>query len=503
MAKIAQLSQGAEQIYPKTITDAIGVVGKAKLLTTYLTEIDRTANGWTLEANPSGQTLTFTLYKIDATNTKTAVSTINIAQDIYLDDVDYIASAHTMVFHYNTASGKQDIPVDLTDLVDPYYAEGSGITLDGATFKLVLDPSTDNILTRSENGLKVAISAAGDTYVGAAIDSTNKNQVNVSIADNVLTTSGDVENINTTGKLADAKAIKDFVNAKTVDLAITASGETGNNALVEAEVNAAVNNKHVIVSTTEKLQNAVASAETALQSIEKSGDYLTVSAKANNSQTVGLNVADDLTGTLTNKVADASAVKTYVDGKVNGLNANVSGTSGAVTVQVIEASGVVTNVNVTATTASVKNTVSDENALAKAKDVKEHIKDSIDALNADVSGQTTDTFIKVQVTEESGKTASVVVTDTVVAVSAATASNKGLAEASDVKGYVDGEITKSDIKASADITPTKGNDGTTLAINYGSIASGATSAVTGGDIYLWGVTATLGATADDSQAWPA
>lgn len=499
MAKIAQLSQGTEQIYPKTITDAIGVVGKAKLLTTYLTEIDRTANGWTLEANPSGQTLTFTLYKIDATNTKTAVSTINIAQDIYLDDVDYIASAHTMVFHYNTASGKQDIPVDLTDLVDPYYAEGSGITLDGATFKLVLDPSTDNILTRSENGLKVAISATGDTYVGAAIDSNNKNKV--VITPNVITASSMTGNLE--GALVDAKAIKDYVDAQTTDLAVTAEGDTGATALVTAEVNAEIDNKHVIVASTGKLKNAVASAETALQGIEKNGDYLTVSTKANNSQTVGLNVADDLTGTLTNKVADASAVKTYVDGKVNDLNANVSGASGAVTVQVIEASGIVTNVNVTATTASVKNTISDENALAKAKDVKEHIKDSIDALNADVTGQTTDTFIKVQVTEESGKTASVVVTDTVVAVSAANASNKGLAEASDVKGYVDGEITKSDIKASADITPTKGNDGTTLAINYGSIASGAASAVTGGDIYAWGVTATLGDTANDGQAWPA
>ena len=60
------------------------------------------------------------------------------------------------------------------------------------------------------------------------------------------------------------------------------------------------------------------------------------------------------------------------------------------------------------------------------------------------------------------------------------------------------------IQDSADIDATVAATGTTLAIKYGSIASGAASAVTGGDIYLWGVTATLADTdANDSQAWPA
>lgn len=71
---------------------------------------------------------------------------------------------------------------------------------------------------------------------------------------------------------------------------------------------------------------------------------------------------------------------------------------------------------------------------------------AIAQLDAVESGMTEDGFISVKVGEADGVLTAVTVVDSVVEVSAATAENKGLAEASDVKAYVDAAAAKATTK---------------------------------------------------------
>lgn len=85
-------------------------------------------------------------------------------------------------------------------------------------------------------------------------------------------------------------------------------------------------------------------------------------------------------------------------------------------------------------------------ALKVSSFVNARIGEEIAKLDATESGETKDSFIKVTVDEVDGVLTAVTVEDTVVEVSAATSENKGLAEASDVKAYVDAAAAKATSK---------------------------------------------------------
>lgn len=344
-------------------------------------------------------------------------STIKVYKDQSLKSV--VKSGETLVFTYILADGSESaVTIDLEEFVIESEF-GNGLQVSAHTVSVKKDAASEDFLSVSADGVKIsgvqdaiddAVEAldanvsGASTYVKVQVSENDGKIDGVTVSDvkTVIATSGAMESLAETGHLADAKAIKDYVDAKTGSLDSNVSGQTAD-GFIKVEVD---------------------QADGALNYVKVTG--ITQNVASADASHMGL--------------AEASDVKAYVDGQIQALDANVSGESGAVKVQVVEADGVITNVNVTATTTSM----------------------------AEVTASTP-------------------------------ADN--LAKAKDVKDYVDSAITKTAIIDSADIDATESAAGTSLAIKYGSIASGATSAVTGGSIFAWGVTAEDKATISDFT-WP-
>ena len=171
---------------------------------------------------------------------------------------------------WNTDAGKDATTIDFSKYIDTFthYGAENGIKVEGNKYVGVVDPNSEAFLTVGTDGFKLSgVKTAIDTAVA------NKN--------------------------------------------VSATGETGDAALVTASAS----NNAVTVGSTTKLQNAVASAETALQGIEKGtdGEFVTTTIGAkdeNNKQTVAVSVTtQDITGATAEKdgLAVASDVKAYVD----------------------------------------------------------------------------------------------------------------------------------------------------------------------------------------------
>ena len=294
MAKIAQLKQNGVVVYPQSITAAVADATKGKLLSQIITELETEALGWTIEPTTQDSNLSYTLYKQvaqpDGTYTKVSASTFTIAQDIYLETVEYVATKPAgydgdvefpaMHFVFNTDSGKQDIYVSVKDLVDVYTADNEGITVSNNQFSLVLDPNAGNILTKSATGLLATIAAEGDTFVTANIDASAKNKVVVAAVTG--TTEGGE------AKLAVASDVKSYVDA-----AVDAEADRVD-ALTATE-SGATDYASVTVTTTGANVSAVA---------------------------VTTNVATDISAVTSTdkKIADAYAMKSYVDAQVGAGN---------------------------------------------------------------------------------------------------------------------------------------------------------------------------------------
>lgn len=309
---------------------------------------------------------------------------------------------------------------------------------------------------------------------------------------------GNSESTASEDSIAGAKAYADNAVA---NKNVAASGETGADALVTASAN----NNAVTVATTTKLQDAVASAESALQSIGKSGDYINVTTKTDNSQTVSLTVQEVATADATHKgLAETSDIKNYIDTKVSDKNVSASGETGdsalisanaennAVTVasttklqnavakaensiqSVSKGTGTEGKVALTITTNANKETTItlDDSALGTwvekidgddttAGSIAKAAKDALDAAKTYADGkisgltETTKTssdgtYVNVTVKTENGQVKSVSTSDTIQALSTADASHKGLAEASDVKDYVDNKVSDKNVSASGE-----------------------------------------------------
>lgn len=76
-------------------------------------------------------------------------------RDGMLNDVDYNTDEKTITFYWNTAAGIQADTIALGDLVDTYTA-GNGLTLANNQFAVKVDTASENFLTVSEAGVKLA-----------------------------------------------------------------------------------------------------------------------------------------------------------------------------------------------------------------------------------------------------------------------------------------------------------------------------------------------------------
>lgn len=84
-------------------------------------------------------------------------------KDGMVDTVSFNPETKILTITFNTESGKEAIPVDLTSLVDT-YTQGNGVEISGNVISIKRDPGSEGFLTVGTSGLKL-------TGVQGAIDS--------------------------------------------------------------------------------------------------------------------------------------------------------------------------------------------------------------------------------------------------------------------------------------------------------------------------------------------
>lgn len=230
-------------------------------------------------------------------------------------------------------------------------------------------------------------------------------------------------------------------------------------------------------------------------------------------------VGDDLSVTSeTGAVvgSDVAKIKSYTDNSISGLNADVTGgATGNVSVKVVETAGKVSSVTVTEKHATVSRvekaegvseslSVTNVNQLATGSDIEkvagyaedivsseaERVDNKIASLGGSVTSDDA-TYTTVKVDTEAGEVKDVVVTEKVQAVATSGSSAKGLAEASDVKSYVDSKTSDLAISAEGDsyveaaVDPTN-NKKINVSTNTGTLTVGADGSLSGTDTLATG-----------------
>lgn len=326
----------------------------------------------------------------------TSYGRINVSDIIgngVLNDTSYNKNTNELTLYFETATGEDHAEViDLKELID---INDVFIGTDSTNYLTV----TNNTSTATFDTKMKDVSTASATATG----------------------------------LADAWQVKQYVDSKTLDLAVSANGDT----YVSADVSAN-NNKHIVVST--NIQNLVANAGTR-------GTW-TVS-ETDGTATLTGETDPTLTGTagkLIDSAETATQVKTYVNAKVaqeaserqarieaaiKSLDANITSTNDTNTVVTItEVDGKLTAATVTNSYATVSTngtgsdatfavTSGDEAKLVKASDltklqtyVDEQLAGALDSLDATVNNHDASSYIDFTVNEENGrlKDASIAVT---------------------------------------------------------------------------------------------
>ena len=170
--------------------------------------------------------------------------------------------------------------------------------VEGASFQgtvLVLSVrGQDTPISTDLSGLVDEYTGSEDSEVKVTTDG---NVISVVLKDTIARV-GTAEDLSTANTIYGAKAYADEVAAA---VAVTAEGETGEGALVTASDE----NNVITVGSTEKLKDAVAAAETAIQDVVGDGIYLTADFSQEEHK-VTVSAADRLTDVV-------SAVETSVD----------------------------------------------------------------------------------------------------------------------------------------------------------------------------------------------
>lgn len=237
----------------------------------------------------AGKTYTFYQGGEDASH---KIGEINIPKDLVLKSgvIETVEGVPHLKLTLNDAD-ETVIDVNLNDVFNDYEA-GDSLELSNRKFNVVVDPTSEAFLAIDGNtkkiklsGVQTAINAALteakgytdtkiqalDADLDAVKESTDANAV--AVVSGVVEVDGkitaiDSVDVDKAGAATTAEAnAKAYADTKVADLAVKASGEDSSTGLVTASIDAN-DNKKVVVASTQKLQDAVSLANTALQSVD-------------------------------------------------------------------------------------------------------------------------------------------------------------------------------------------------------------------------------------------